>query len=115
MSTPEIRRPAGAAPAEKIRPALMRYRAMAWLTGIWLLVLCGELVSHYAFHHPVMWITQVHGIFYFVYVLVAFDLAIKVRWPLGKTVGVLLAGTIPLVGVIVEHFQTRDVTAQFGL
>ncbi|MGB6207181.1 DUF3817 domain-containing protein [Mycobacterium sp.] len=115
MTTPEKQRPAGAATAERIRPALLRYRVMAWVTGVWLLVLCGELVSHYAFHHPVLWITQVHGLFYIIYVLVAFDLAIKVRWPAPKIIGVLLAGTIPLVGIIVEHFQTRNIKAQFDL
>jgi hypothetical protein len=26
-----------------------------------------------------------------------------------------LAGTIPLLGIIVEHFQTRNVKAQFNL
>jgi hypothetical protein len=36
-----------------------------------------------------------------------------VRWPIAKTIGVLLAGTIPLVGIIVEHFQTRNIKAQF--
>jgi hypothetical protein len=47
--------------------------------------------------------------------LAAFNLAVKVRWPIGKTVGVLLAGTIPLVGVVVEHFQTRNIKAQRNL
>lgn len=115
MSTPETRLPVGAAPTEKIRPALTRYRVMAWVTGIWLLVLCGELVSHYVFHHPVLWVTQVHGIFYFIYVLAAFDLAVKVRWPVGKTIGVLLAGTVPLLGIVVEHYQNRNIKAQFGI
>jgi hypothetical protein len=27
---------------------------------------------------------------------------------------VLLAGTIPLVGIIVEHFQTKDIREKFG-
>lgn len=116
MSTPETPGPAQAvAPADKIRTALVRYRVMAWTTGLWLLVLCGELVSHYAFHHPVLWITQVHGLFYIIYVLVAFDLAIKVRWEPMKILGVLLSGTIPLLGIIVEHFQTRNIKAQFNL
>jgi integral membrane protein len=52
---------------------------------------------------------------YFIYVLTASNLAVKVRWPIGKTVGVMAAGTIPLLGIIVEHFQTRDVKARFGL
>ena len=50
---------------------------------------------------------MVHGWVYFIYVLAAFNLAIKVRWPIAKTIGVLLAGTIPLLGIIVEHFQTQ--------
>ncbi|TXI40463.1 MAG: DUF3817 domain-containing protein, partial [Mycobacterium sp.] len=42
-------------------------------------------------------------------------LAVKVRWPIAKTVGVLLAGTIPLLGIIVEQVQTRDLKARFNL
>jgi hypothetical protein len=45
--------------------------------------------------------------------LAAFNLAIKVRWPIGKTIGVLLAGTIPILGIVVEHRQTKDVKAHF--
>ena len=51
----------------------------------------------------------------FVYLLSAANLGVKVRWPIGKTVGVLLAGTIPLLGVIVEHFQTKQIKGAFGL
>ena len=43
---------------------------------------------------------------YFAYLLFTANLAVKVRWPIPKTIGVLLAGTIPLVGIIVEHVQT---------
>ena len=56
-----------------------------------------------------------HGWVYFIYVLAAFNLAIKVRWPILKTIGVLLAGTIPLVGIIVEHFQTKNIKTRFAL
>ena len=104
-----------AVPADKLRSALLGYRIMAWTTGIWLIALCYEIVSHLAFHHEIRWIEVVHGWVYFVYVLAAFNLAVKVRWPIGKTIGVLLAGTIPLVGIIVEHFQTKDVKARFAL
>ena len=37
------------------------------------------------------------------------------RWPIAKTIGVLLAGTIPLLGIIVEQVQTREVKQRFGL
>ncbi|CQD12756.1 Pks14 protein [Mycobacterium europaeum] len=116
MTTPETpEASASAFPVEKIRSALLAYRVMAWATGLWLIALCYEIVSHLVLHHEIRWIEVVHGWVYFIYVLTAFNLAVKVRWPIAKTIGVLLAGTIPLLGIIVEHFQTRDVKARFGL
>lgn len=111
--TPEAQAPVF--PVEKIRTALLAYRVMAWATGIWLIALCGEIVSHLVYHREVRWIEVVHGWVYFIYVLAAFNLAIKARWPIAKTIGVLFAGTIPLLGIIVEHFQTRDIKVRFGL
>lgn len=113
--TPEARQTASVFSLKKIRTALLAYRVMTWTTGIWLIVLCYEIVSHFAFHREIRWIGIVHGWVYFVYVLTAFNLAVKVRWPLAKTVGVLLAGTVPLVGIIVEHFQTGDINAYLEL
>ncbi|OBI88183.1 DUF3817 domain-containing protein [Mycobacterium asiaticum] len=113
--TPEAERNAPVFPIEKIRTALLAYRVMAWATGIWLIALCGEIVSHLVYHREIRWIEVVHGWVYFVYVLAAFNLAIKVRWPIGKTIGVLLAGTVPLLGIIVEHRQTKDIKARFDL
>jgi integral membrane protein len=117
MTTPETPQTQHAAPVDKIRTALLGYRVMTWATGLWLIALCYEIVVHYIIKvpNPPTWIGVVHGWVYFTYVLAAFNLAIKVRWPIGKTIGVLLAGTIPLLGIIVEHFQTRDVKARFGL
>lgn len=118
MSTPETLKAPQTTPVfpvEKVRTALLAYRIMAWATGVWLIALCGEIVAHLVYDHEIRWIEVVHGWVYFVYVLAAFNLAIKVRWPIGKTIGVLLAGTIPLLGVIVEHVQTRDIKANFQL
>ena len=115
MTTPETPRTQQAAPVEKIRTALLGYRIMAWTTGVWLILLCCEIVVHYVYNVKIEWVAVVHGWVYFIYVLAAFNLAIRVRWPIAKTIGVLLAGTIPLLGIIVEHFQTRSVKEQFGL
>lgn len=118
MSTPETppaERSASIFPVAKIRTALTAYRIMAWITGIWLIALCGEIVSHLVFKHEIRWIEVVHGWMYFVYMLAAFNLAIKVRWPIGKTIGVLLAGTVPILGIIVERRQSREVKAQFNI
>lgn len=105
------------APVEKIRPALAAYRVLAWTTGVWLIALCYEIVVRYVvkIDNPPTWIGVVHGWVYFAYMLAAFNLAIKVRWPLGKTIGVLLSGTVPLLGIVVEHFQTKQIKARFGL
>jgi len=105
-----------AATVESIRKALLGYRVMAWTTGLWLILLCYEMVAKYAFGvQGLNWIAVVHGWVYFSYLLFTANLAVKVRWPIGLTVGVLLAGTIPLVGIIVEHFRTRDIKQKFGL
>lgn len=115
MTTPETPGTQQTTAAEKIRPALMAYRIMAWATGIWLTLLCCEIVLHYVYDVKIQWVAVVHGWVYFVYVLAAFNLAIKVRWPIAKTIGVLLAGTIPLLGIVVEHFQTKDIRERFAL
>ncbi|MGA7133368.1 MAG: DUF3817 domain-containing protein [Mycobacterium sp.] len=117
MTTPETPEAQRATTGEKIRTALLAYRVMTWTTGLWLIALCYELVVHYIVKvaNPPTWIGVVHGWVYFTYVLAAFNLAIKVRWPIGKSIGVLLAGTIPLLGIIVEHFQTKDIKTRFAL
>ena len=99
----------------KIRTALLGYRVMAWTTGIWLLALCAEIVAHYVFGQKIQWVGVVHGWVYFVYLLATANLAVRVRWPAWTTIGTLLAGTIPLLGIIVEHFRTKDVKARFSL
>jgi integral membrane protein len=101
---------------ETIRKALLGYRVLAWTTGIWLIALCYEMVMKYVFDvEGLNWIAVVHGWVYFVYLLFTANLAVKVRWPIGKTIGVLLAGTIPLVGIIVEQIQTKDIKQRFNL
>lgn len=118
MTAPETpAAPAGAAPVDKIRTALTGYRVMAWATGLWLIALCYEMVVKYIVQvdNPPSWIGVVHGWVYFVYLLCTANLAVKVRWPVAKTIGILLAGTIPLLGIIVEHFQTGKLRAQFNL
>ena len=101
----------------KISSALLQYRVMAWATGIWLIALCYEILMRYVVKvdNPPTWIGIVHGWVYFIYLIFTANLAVKVRWPIGKTIGVLLAGTIPLLGIIVEHFQTTEIKARFNL
>ncbi|TCJ89469.1 DUF3817 domain-containing protein [Nocardia alba] len=108
--------PAGSAPTAKIAPALQRYRVLAWVTGLWLLLLTVEMIAKYGFGVDTpSWIAVVHGWVYFAYLLVTADLAVKVRWPIGRTVGTLIAGTIPLLSFFVEHRNAKDVKQQYSL
>ncbi|MFG2447496.1 DUF3817 domain-containing protein [Nocardia fluminea] len=108
--------PAGSAPTAKIVSALQRYRVLAWVTGLWLLLLTVEMIAKYGFGVDTpSWIAVVHGWVYFAYLLVTADLAVKVRWPIGRTVGTLIAGTIPLLSFFVEHRNAEDVKQQYSL
>ena len=102
---------------EQIQSALSRYRVMAWITGVCLIALTYKLVvdTILKIQEVPWWIGPVHGLAYMGYLAVTADLAIKVRWPIAKTIGVLLAGTIPLLGIIVEQVQTREIKEQFNL
>ncbi|GAB2564384.1 DUF3817 domain-containing protein [Nocardia heshunensis] len=115
-------RPLGAATPEKIRGALARYRVLAYITGVWLLVLCGEMIYKYGIlddshsaPHWLFYIGQVHGIFYMIYLVFTIDLGIKARWKPLTTFLTCLAGTIPFASFFFEHYRTREVKATFGL
>ncbi|MGF7123554.1 MULTISPECIES: DUF3817 domain-containing protein [unclassified Rhodococcus (in: high G+C Gram-positive bacteria)] len=113
--------PAPATPTEgdrkKIAGALLRYRVLAYATGIWLLVLTAEMVAKYIFgvDNLPTWIAIVHGWVYFVYLILTMDLAVKVRWPASRTIGTLLAGTVPFLSFFVEHWRTVQVKRDFGV
>lgn len=103
-------------PVDKIRSALLRYRVMAWITGLWLLALVAEMIAKYGFGvtgYEIVGI--VHGWIYVVYLICTVDLAMKVRWSASRTVLTCLAGTIPFLSFWVEHIRSRDVKAQFNL
>lgn len=101
---------------DKIRSALLRYRVMAWITGLWLLLLVVELVLKFGFDNKSLdFVPVVHGWVYVVYLAMAVDLAIKVRWPGKKTIYTLLAGTIPFLSFYVEHVRTREIKSQFSV
>lgn len=111
-----VESPATGAKTAKIASALLRYRVLAWVTGLWLLLLTGEMIAKYGFDvHTPSWIAVVHGWVYFVYLLLTADLAVKVRWPIGRTVGTLIAGTIPLLSFYVEHFNAKKVKRDYAL
>ncbi|MFW0787340.1 DUF3817 domain-containing protein [Gordonia sp. CPCC 206044] len=112
----ETTTPATDTPVQKVRGALLRYRVLAWITGLWLLLLVVELVIKYGFGVDALdFVPIVHGWVYFVYLIFTIDLAIKVRWPLGKIIITAIAGTIPFLSFWFEHVRTKEVKAQYNL
>lgn len=92
---------------------LKAYRFMAFLTGVVLITGCVALIlkSTTSLHmEPAtgyIWIA--HGWFYFIYVIVTAVLGFQLRWPLARYLLVMLAGTIPTMSFVAEHFVTRAV------
>ena len=93
--------------------ALTRYRIMAFVTGVVLLAGTVALVVKYTTNVKTepwtgyLWL--LHGYLYLVYVIVTGILGFRLRWPLARYVLVMLAGTIPTMSFVAEHFVTRAV------
>ncbi len=89
---------------------LGRYRVMAYVVGVMLLVLCVAIVVKYAGHSPgpVAVVGPIHGFLYVVYLAATADLARRHRWPPRRVVLVALAGTIPLLSFVAERRVTAD-------
>ena len=110
-----------------MRSALTRYRVLAWATGVFLLLLTLHVLVQWrqsaseglaysdapglgrwipgADH----WVPMVHGYLYLVYVIVAVDLWFRARLPIGRTVLVVLAGTVPFMSFVAERWVTARV------
>jgi integral membrane protein len=60
-----------------------------------------------------LYLGTAHGFIYMVFVLVAFMLALRARWPIAFTVVTLVCGTIPFLSFWAEFRAIRRVRAQF--
>ena len=96
-----------------ITSALTRFRVMAWIAGVGLLLLCLDMYFRYVQDTTTVLdvVPRVHGFVYMVYLVTVFDLAFRVRWPLSKGVLVCLAGTVPFLSFVAEHRITGQTRA----
>jgi integral membrane protein len=116
--------PAGPAPTvrepRKARAALGRYRVMAWVTGVMLLVLTVEILLKYVLDAPdsllrwIEWVPFAHGWIYVIYLVTVLDLWSKMRWGFGRLVGMVLAGVVPVMSFVVERRVHADAEARLG-
>jgi integral membrane protein len=93
-----------------MRAAALRYRVMAYITGVLIIVVCFvgiplQVAAHNTF--IVNDIGTVHGFLYIVYVIFAYLLAQKLKMRMGPTVLLLLAGTVPVMTFFVERWMMR--------
>ncbi|SER32169.1 integral membrane protein [Streptomyces sp. yr375] len=101
------------------RSVLTRYRVLAYVTGVLLVLLCLSMIAKYGLDvDGAATFTRVvaiaHGWLYVVYLVLAFDLGSKAKWPVGKQLWVLLAGTIPTAAFIVERKISRELEGTFS-
>ncbi|MET9395746.1 DUF3817 domain-containing protein [Streptomyces sp. NPDC006624] len=90
------------------KSVLTRYRVMAYVTGVLLVLLTLGMIGKYLLDlNGAADFTRVvsiaHGWLYVVYLIFAFDLGSKAKWPVAKQLWVLLAGTVPTAAFFVER------------
>ncbi|MGD0686012.1 MAG: DUF3817 domain-containing protein [Streptosporangiaceae bacterium] len=95
-----------------MRTAVLRYRVMAYVTGVVLMVLCFVGIPLQVFGHNnavVNYVGTTHGILYLIYLAAAYLMSRQLGMKLGspQTVILLLAGTIPVLTFVVERWMTR--------
>lgn len=105
--------------------ALTRYRVMATVVGVLLVVLIlvgmplkyltGEGTDPQQLGE---WITSylgvAHGWLYMIFLVTAFLLSRRAGWPLPFTIVILLAGTVPVLSFWAEHRATARVREEHG-
>jgi len=89
--------------------ALDRFKFIAYLAGIVLILFTIEIVLKYSGILEIPWFAQLHGFVYMVYVVIAFDMSRRAKLSLRDTFLVLIAGTIPVMSFIAESKIRRRV------
>lgn len=100
-----------------IRGALIRYRIMAYLVGVLLvvLVLVGVPLKYLGGNGIVVtWTGVPHGWLYMVLLITAYDLGRRVHWPWGRLILIALAGTVPFLSFWAEYSARKDVQARIS-
>ncbi|PFG42284.1 integral membrane protein [Isoptericola jiangsuensis] len=110
-SAPTVTSEQAATAIRKARGSLSRYRVMALITGVTLLVFCVEMLIKYGVGaltdvDGVMvylaWIPFAHGWIYVLYLITVLDLWAKMRWGYGRLTAMVFAGVVPVMSFVLE-------------
>ncbi len=96
-----------------MRGAIARFQVMAVVVGLALFVLLISLVVKYVYERErfAEVYSPIHGYLYIGYLVTVADVARRARWSLWRTVGVMLAGTVPFLSFVVERRTSRELRA----
>jgi integral membrane protein len=100
-----------------MRGALLRYRIMAYVVGVLLVILMCVGVPMKAIWHDetvVTWTGMPHGWLYMVLLITAFDLGRRAKWTWKRLILIALAGTVPFLSFVAERSATKDVKAKLA-
>lgn len=92
-----------------MKTPLARFRTMAIITGINLLLLTfAYMPAKYIFdltekHHWLVFVAIAHGYFYIAYILTVLQLGVAKKISLKVQAGLILAGTLPFASFIAER------------
>lgn len=102
-----------------VRGALARYRVMAYVVGVLLVVLvCIGVPLKYLAWDPnlnqlggrINMVAGIaHGWLYMILLITAVDLGRRVRWTWKRLLAIALAGTVPFLSFVAERSATKDV------
>ena len=95
-----------------MRGALLRYRIMAYVVGVLLVILmCVGVPMRYIWHDEsvVTWTGMPHGWLYMILLITAFDLGRRAKWTWKRLILIALAGTVPFLSFVAERSATKDV------
>ncbi len=101
-----------------MKGALLRYRAMAYVVGVLLVVLIcvGVPFDHLLSEGSLLqeagvfittYLGVLHGFLYMIFLVAAADLARRARFSLGFTAAILVLGTVPFLSFWAERMATE--------
>ena len=91
------------------------FKYMAFIVGVALAVLTFVALPYeYILGHGKSALTvaawTAHGWLFPIYLIATFNLSLKLKWSIGKTLLIMLAGTVPLMSFVAERKVAREVS-----
>lgn len=102
--------PARALTGRTPEAALARYRVMAYVVGVMLIVVFASI----PFDSVEKVVGPIHGIFYIVYLATVLDVVIRWRLRLLTLLGMVAGGWVPFLAFVVEWLVRRRLVALVG-